>query len=130
MLGRMEISPWADGAVLESPDGTKTARLVDGHEFGQGSPTSGRLVLSTGLQLEGCSTSMVWSEDSRFLAVPRWKWTGQSLLIIDTVRGEVRVAPGTFSVLQLSAFRGGIVEGIDSLIHKPKQVRLNTSQLP
>jgi len=126
----MEISPWADGAVLESPDGTKTARLDDGHEFGQGSPTSGRLVLSTGIQIENCSPSMVWSEDSRFLAVPRWQWTGQSLLLIDTVRGEVRVAPGTFRVLQLSAFRGGIVEGIDSPIHKPRQVRIDTSQLP
>jgi hypothetical protein len=128
-LERMEISPWADGAVLESPDGTKTARLVDGHEFGQGSPTSGRLVLSTGIQLEQCSPSMVWSEDSRFLAVPRWTWRGQNLVIIDTVRGDVRLAPGTFRVLQLSAFRDGIVEGIDSPIHKPKQVRLDTSQL-
>jgi hypothetical protein len=127
----MEISPWADGAVVESPDGTKTARLEDGHEITQGSPTFGRLVLSTGLQLEGCNTSMIWSEDSRFLAVPRWRRDrNQSLVIIDTVRGEVHVAPGTFRVLQLSAFRGGIVEGIDSPIHMPKQVRLDTSQLP
>jgi hypothetical protein len=126
----MEISPWADGAVVESPDGTKTARLDDGHEIGMGAPTSGRLVLSTGIQLEGCSPSMVWSEDSRFLAVPRWTWRGQNLVIIDTGRGEVRVAPGTFRVLQLSAFRGGIVEGIDSPIHKPKRVRVDISQLP
>jgi hypothetical protein len=123
----MEISPWADGAVLESPDGTKTARLVDGHEMGQGSPTYGRLVLSTGFQLEACSPSMVWSEDSRFLAVQRWKQLGQSLVIIDTVRGEVHAAPGTFRVLQLSSFRGGIVEGIDSPLHKPTQVRVDTS---
>jgi len=64
-LERMEISPWAGGAVVESPDGTKTARLDDGHEIGMGAPTSGRLVLSTGLQLAGCNPSMVWSEDSR-----------------------------------------------------------------
>jgi hypothetical protein len=126
----MEISPWADGAVLESPDGTKTARIDDGHEFAQGAPIWGRLVLSTGLQLAGCNPSMVWSEDSRFLAVPRWRIDrSQSLVIIDTVRGEVRVAPGTFRVLQLSAFRGGIVEGLDSPIHQPKQVRLDTSSV-
>jgi hypothetical protein len=73
---------------------------------------------------------MVWSEDSRFLAVPRWRIDrNQSLVIIDTVRGEARVAPATFRVLQLSAFHGGIVEGIDSPIHKPKQVRLETSSV-
>ncbi len=31
----MEISPWADRAVLESPEGTKAARIDDGHEFAQ-----------------------------------------------------------------------------------------------
>jgi hypothetical protein len=73
---------------------------------------------------------MVWSEDSRLLAVPRWTWLGQNLMIIDTVPGEAHVAPGRFRVLQLSAFRGGIVEGIDSPIHEPRQVRVDTSQLP
>ena len=92
-----------------------------------GSPTWGRLVLSTGFELEACSPSMVWSEDSRFLAVQRWKQLGQSLVIIDTVLGEVHAAPGAFRVLQLSAFRGGIVEGIDSPLHKPTQVRVDTS---
>jgi hypothetical protein len=125
-LERMEISPWADDAVLDSPDGTKTARIVDGHEIGQGSPICGRLVLSTGFELESCSPSMVWSEDSRFLAVQRWRQAGQSLVIIDTVRGEVHLAPGTFRVLQLSAFRGGIVEGIDSPTYEPTQVRVDT----
>jgi hypothetical protein len=125
-LERMEISPWADDAVLDSPDGTKTARIVDGHEMGQGSPICGRLVLSTGFELESCSPSMVWSEDSRFLAVQRWRQAGQSLVIIDTVRGEVHLAPGTFRVLQLSAFRGGIVEGIDSPTYEPTQVRVDT----
>ena len=126
----MQISPWEYSVVLESPDGTKTAAIEDSYEFGMGSPISGRLVLSTGIQLEECRASMVWSEDSRFLAVPRWaRARTQELLIIDTLRGEVRVAPGTFRVLQLSTFRDGIVEGVDSPIYKPTQVRLDTSRL-
>lgn len=125
----MQVSPWAAGAVLESPDGSKTARLEDGQEIAMGGPTSGRLVLSTGFHLVGCNPSMVWSDDSRYLAVPRWRHDrSQCLVIIDTETGEARVPPRTFRVLQLSAFRDGIVEGVDSPAHMPVQVRFDVSR--
>jgi hypothetical protein len=120
------ISPWSWEAELTSPDGQLTARIVDAGEIAMGAPTAGRLVLSTGQTVESCSPSMVWSDDSRFLAVPRWTpGREQQLVIVDVQRWKTRVIPGVYRVLQLESFGGGVVRGVDSPIHNPRPIAIS-----
>ncbi|MBB4638983.1 hypothetical protein [Longimicrobium terrae] len=119
------ISPWSDTASLISPDGRTTASIEDAGEIAMGAPTSGTLILSTGLTVERCSPSMVWSDDSRYLAVPRWNLDRrQQLVIIDAREGAVRALPEIYRVLQLESFDGGIVRGVDSPIHRTQPVAI------
>ena len=49
-----------------------------------GGPTAGQLRLSNGIELDSCNPSIVWSEDSRYLAVPQWSaGRTQRLVVID-----------------------------------------------
>ncbi|MBL8897805.1 MAG: hypothetical protein JNM84_09260 [Planctomycetes bacterium] len=57
---------------LRSPDGAREAAIEAAYEIAMSAPTSGTLVLSSGEQLSGCSPSFLWSDDGRWLAVPRW----------------------------------------------------------
>ena len=90
-----------------------------------GGPTSGTLALA-GLRVEGCSPSLAWSDDSRLLAVPQWTPDkAQRLLLVDPAAGSVRTLPGTYRVLELRSFRGGVLEGTDSPRHRPAPLRLD-----
>src|SRR2546430_116217 len=71
-----------------SPDGKLVARIDPAYEVSMGSPTSGTLCVSHGLHIPRCNPSFVWSDDSRFLAVPQFfHWLGcvtrQRLLVVD-----------------------------------------------
>lgn len=123
------ISPWSWEAELASPDGQVTARIVDAGEIAMGAPTSGRLLLSNGQMVESCNPSMVWSDDSCFLAVPRWTpGREQQLVIVDVRRRKVRVIPGVYRVLQLESFEGGVVRGVDSPIHNPRPIAISVRE--
>lgn len=94
-----------------------------------GSPTSGELKVSNGQLRLNCNPSMVWSDDSMFLAVPQWFDWRQRLLILDTLRRKRVFAPDWFRVLELHSFKDGIVEGIDSPIHEPRKVAVDVRGL-
>jgi hypothetical protein len=121
----MFVSPWAHDVTVVSPDGSKTARLDATGEMGMRGPTRGTLTLSTGLVLEECNPSMVWSHDSRYLAIPRWDGNRQRLAVIDTSTQQVRVSNSRHAVLQLASFSGGIITGIDSPAHRPRDFSLD-----
>lgn len=115
--------------MLPSPDGRTVARMDDAGEIAMGGPTWGTLTLSTGFSIEGCSPSMAWSEDSRFLAVPRWTPDRQQqLAIVDVARGAVRILPGLYRVLRLESFEAGVVRGTDSPIHLPRPVEVRVAR--
>ena len=51
-------------------------------------PTMGTLKLTDGLSVDSCNPSFIWSDDSRYLAVPQWRFAmgfqlKQRLLIVD-----------------------------------------------
>ena len=124
------ISAWDDSLNLASPDGRITAVIADGHEFGQGSPTIGTLRLSDGSSFESCSPSAVWSDDSKFLAVPQWKRTQfQRLLVVSIERKGYGYAPGKFSVLELHSFSAGKIKGVDSPAYKPRDIEIDLSEI-
>lgn len=119
----MALSPWSPGESLASPDGTRVASIPEAYEIAMGAPTSGDLTVA-GLVLPGCNPSMVWSDDSAYLAVPQWTaQRSQRLLIVSIDRKEFCLAPKIYRVLELHTFRNGVVSGLDSPIHMTTQLR-------
>ena len=133
-VGSPAISPWHVGPVrVVSPDGTRVAVMDEASEIAMGAPTRGTLRLGD-QAVEDCNPSMVWSEDSCFLAVPKWTYHGKSppnqrLLIVCPERGWVRHAPGAYHVLELERFAGGAVRGIDSPVWNPRPIAIDVSRL-
>jgi hypothetical protein len=81
-------------------------------------PTSGTLRLSDGLQIDRCNPAFLWSDDSRFLAVPQWRYflglqLRQRLLVIDTAERSVFASKPLAWILQPLSFEHGTltVEG-------------------
>ena len=107
------ISAWAESAELQSPDGRFVARVQDAFEIAMGGPTIGTLELSNGLRWHGCSPSMIWSDDSRYLALPRWSRRRQHLMVVSLELGEARFAKGELSVCELDSFEAGILSGVE-----------------
>jgi hypothetical protein len=69
---------------------------------------------------------MVWSNDSKFLAVPQWLDHGDQRLIIISVHLQVlHIVPGRFRVLQLESFEDGVVKGIDSPAYLPAEIAID-----
>jgi hypothetical protein len=124
------VSPWLDKTSIASPNGKITAVIAGAQEIGMGAPTSGVLNISNGLRFEDCNPSMVWSADSEYIAVPQWT-TGrrQRLMIVSVSHRLHRYAPGTYRVLRLESFENGIVTGIDSPIHLPKQIQVDIASI-
>lgn len=125
------ISPWHSETIeSRSPDGRFTAVVHEPTEIAMGAPTSGELKVSNGQSGDGCSPSIVWSDDSRFLAVPQWtKDREQRLMILNVETRERKFAPQTYRVLALASFSGGIVRGVDSPIHEPVELAFDVRAL-
>ena len=123
-------SPWAAGVTMTSPDGAVTARIDDAGEIAMGAPTSGDLHLSNGMSFERCNPSITWSDDSRYLAVPQWTPDRkQRLLVVSVERRTAGFLGGTFRVLELHSFEGGVVRGIDSPIYQPCAIELGIEEI-
>ena len=125
-----KISPWTDSVYLTSPDGKLTAAIDDAREVGQGAPTLGILKISNGLSYQRCNPSIVWSDDSQYLAVPQWtRERDQRLLVISLRDKSSGYAPGVFSVLELHLFLNGKIKGIDSPIYQPREIEIGLNQI-
>ena len=125
-----KISAWDFSLHLTSPDGRITAVIDPANEVGQGAPTHGTLVLSNGMTFEGCNPSAVWSDDSKYLAVPQWvRVQGQRLLVISMEEQTVGYPSEVFSVLELHSFSGGKIKGVDSPIYHPREIEIDLSEV-
>lgn len=105
---------WSRYRRAESPDGRFVAS-VSGSEISMGNPTIGELHLSDGLTIKNCNTALLWSADSRYLAVPQWRFLlglqlRQRILLVDA-REKVILAsrplgwfiyPGEFRASELT----------------------------
>ena len=80
---------WRSSYRAASPNKKHIAEIDPAYEVSMGNPTYGTLKLSSGLRLPKCNPSFIWSEDSKYLAVPQFSsnWLRafgkQRLLIID-----------------------------------------------
>ena len=126
----MTVGAWSYESTIMSPNGILTASVVNANEIAMGAPTSGTLKLSTGFVFNNCNPSFVWSDDSRFIAVPIWQSNrSQRLAIINVENGKITHHKKKFRVLELCSFIGGVVSGIDSPIYKPERIELNLSEI-
>jgi hypothetical protein len=124
------ISPWCLSVTLKSPDGRFAASIDDAGEVGMGAPNAGELVISNGMRLDACNPSMVWSDDSRFLAVPQWtNERKQRLVVISVDQRILKTLGGLFDVLELHDFSQGKIKLIDLGNRPPEPIEFDTKVL-
>jgi hypothetical protein len=107
--------PWRPSHTAVSPNGAVVAAIDEAFEHSMSNPTVGTLRTSDGLELPQCNPAFVWSDDSRFLAVPRWcrrfvLFRRQRLVLVDVAARAVYVAPFTHWLLLPRSFEGGRLE--------------------
>lgn len=77
-----------------------------------GNPTSGTLCVSQGPHISRCNPSFVWSDDSRFLAVPQFfsrfgLFPRQRLLVLSLAERQVHASKVSAWYYQPETFVGG-----------------------
>lgn len=93
-----------------SPDEKLVAKIDPAYEVSMGNPTSGMLCVSNGLHIERCNPSFLWSDDSRYLAVPKYfgSWfRRQRLLVIDFAERIVYASKFSDFYYQPESFTAG-----------------------
>ena len=105
---------WRRAHRASSPDARMVAEIAAASEISMGNPTCGTLRLSTGLELESCNPSFIWSDDSRYLAVPRYflrlgLLRRQRMVIIDTRERRVVASTETAYYYQPESFSAGLL---------------------
>ncbi len=121
---------WRRHYEATSPDGKFVARIDPAHEISMGNPTSGMLCISSGPHIPRCNPSFVWSDDSRFLAVPhyfrRLGWfLRQRLLMVDFGRRRTYASKMTAWYFQPETFAGGILIASINPFHANQSVKFN-----
>lgn len=111
-----------------SPDSKMIAEIPHAHEISMRNPTSGRSHLSVGLQLERCNPNFMWSDDSRYLAVPQFfsrfgLLRRQQIVVVDTLERRVLASKTTAHYFQLESFAQCIL----SAVKEPLGARLSES---
>jgi len=107
-----DTPPWRSSHKALSPNGNVVAEIKQAVEHSMGNPTTGTLRMSDGLELTDCNPSFVWSNDSRFLAVPRWcrrfgLFRRQRLVIVDVVERIAYVSRFTYWLMLPTTFERG-----------------------
>ena len=103
---------WRSFYRAVSPDGELVAQIDPACEVSMGNPTSGTLCVSSGLHIERCNPSFVWSDDSRYLAVPQYFekmriFPRQRLLVIAFERRRVYASKASTYYFQPESFTAG-----------------------
>jgi hypothetical protein len=112
---------------LASPDGSMVAEIERAHEVSMSNPTIGTLTLSTGLQLDRCNPSFIWSDDSRYLAVPCYfPWLGlfrrQRMVVLDTRERRALASRERAFYFQPESFAAGVLVATREPFHSPTSV--------
>jgi hypothetical protein len=103
---------WRCSHRSESPDGNMVAEIDPASEVSMGNPTIGTLEISNGMSLSGCNPSFIWSDDSRYLVVPRYFQWGllfrkQRVCIVDVKENVAYVSKQHTWYYQPKSFIGG-----------------------
>jgi hypothetical protein len=107
--------PWRRSHKAASPNGLLVAEIKEAVEHSMSNPTVGTLRISDGLELAKCNPAFIWSDDSRYLAVPQWRrrfgfFLLQRLAIVDVIDRAVYVSPFTYWLIEPVKFECGKLE--------------------
>ena len=106
---------WRTAHRAVSPNGFLVAEIAQAMEHSMSNPTVGTLRISDGLELQQCSPAFIWSDDSRYLAIPRWvrnfaSGRRQRLVIVDVEQRKIYTSPFSRLLLLPVTFERGKVE--------------------
>ena len=98
--------------ISRSPDEKLEAEIAQAREVSMSNPTIGVLKVSDGLAIKDCSPSFIWSNDSRYLAVPQLHrllglFFSVRVLIVDTRDRAVFASRRIRGWLQPRSFKSG-----------------------
>lgn len=116
-----------------APDGTMRAWMV-ATEISMSNPTIGELQFSNGLRVPKCNPAFIWSDDSRFLAVPQWRFRfgvqlRQRILVLEPRQGRGFMSPPLGWFLAPSTFTDGrLVVTVEPTRSAPRQVSYSLPQ--
>lgn len=126
-------SPWNISSldkILISPNKKHKVDYVYMSEVAMGAPLSGLCVIKNKeftIELGhsfGCPP--VWSNDSKYLAIPMWTENlSQELAIVDMEKLEIKILDSDFRVLYLKSFENGVVVGEDSPKYEMCKIEIN-----
>jgi hypothetical protein len=103
------ISAWEAGCMLLSPNRHHRADY-SGIEIAMGAPTIGSISVGQDTILRG-NASIIWSNDSRYLAFPKWHLDrSQTLGILDTDSHKEGVWSCSAAVYQTISFENGLLK--------------------
>jgi hypothetical protein len=110
-----DTPPWRSSHSATSPNGVLVASIDQAFEHSMGNPTVGTLRISDGLELANCNPAFIWSDDSRYLAVPQWcrrfgLFRRQRLAVIDTAAKIVYLSSFTHWLMLPKTFDAGRLE--------------------
>ncbi len=121
-----DLPIWRRSLRATSPDGRYVAQIDPAYEVSMGNPTSGTLCLSMGLHIERCNPSFLWSEDSRYLAVPqffcRFGLRRQRLLIVAVQQQYVLASRESTYYFQPESFTGSQLVVVKNPFRSPRDL--------
>lgn len=124
--------PWRRSYEALSPDGQWRARIDSAFEISMSGPTSGILSIDKAFNIPDCNPAFIWSDNSRYLAVPQWKYffrKRERLLIIDIQTKSIFFSPSQFRLLDLQTFSNGVITGVDSILRNPQKIAISISKV-
>jgi hypothetical protein len=112
-----DLPIWRRSHKADSPDHTSTAEIALATEVSMGNPTIGELVLTDLPSLPRCSPCFIWSDDSRYLAVPQFferfgLFRRQRMLILDTKDHKITKSREIAYYFQPESFSSGVLEAV------------------
>lgn len=110
-----------------SPDGRWMAEIAQASEVAMSCRTSGDLIVSNGLKLDWCNPSFIWSDDSRYLAVPRYVIRfgiirRQRMVVIDVRERVAYASPKGAFYFQPESFIGGTLVAVREPFHAAERI--------
>ncbi|GMV94197.1 MAG: hypothetical protein AMXMBFR82_39750 [Candidatus Hydrogenedentota bacterium] len=125
--------PWRRSHEATSPDGKWQATLDGAVEIFMSGPTKGTLRIPGLFDIPDCGPDFLWSDDSRYLAVPQWHYRFRPrarIVIVDTRERRIYASRMRYRIAQLEVFANGVLTGVESPVDHPRAFAIFLADVP